>query len=168
MEEINKIRPNELPFEVFTDFRLGGAEVEDRPRSILRPSPVSGLLQGADGKCCSGLSARAPGFPGGRVGVRVGPGLRSFQLPPQWPRLGSCQGPDGSEGGRARGLGLGSEVLFSRQRAGTGLALTLQPGGSPRIRWGGLLPSQVRSELRGEFPGVKGSWGSLPPRAGGL
>lgn len=32
--------------------------------------------------------------------------------------FGSCQGSDGSEGGRAWGLGLGSEVLFCGEELG--------------------------------------------------
>lgn len=72
----------------------------------------------------------------------MGPGLRYFFSSSILRHFGSCQGSDGSEGGRARGLGLRSEVLFSRRRGEIGL------GHAPAWRDGmnAFSSTQVRSE----------------------
>lgn len=100
----------------------------DKMSSAWKPSPTDGERgRGKTPKLCPlrgrqgspGSCNRAPRGHG--VGLR-GPGASGgpFNLPFSCGRLGRCQGSDGSEGGRARGLGLGSEVVFSRPNGGTG------------------------------------------------
>lgn len=89
----------------------------------------------------------------GFEGANFGLGENWAEVPSASPlhlrHFGSCQGPDGSEGGRARGLVLRSEVLFSqgRGRGELGLDHALWLGGSPRVRegWSRFLhPGEVQ------------------------
>lgn len=86
------------------------------------------------------------GFEGAKLGFGWERGGGAFSSPLSFRHFGSCQGPDGSEGGRARGLALRSEVLFSGGRGELGLDHALRPGGSLRAgRDGAAFPTQVRS-----------------------
>lgn len=89
-------------------------------------------MEGVEGRA-PGPSTRVSGVWRGSVWVWEGTGLRDPPLAPLLRPLGSCQGPDGSEGGRAGGLALRSEVLFSGGRGELGPDRALRPGGMERL-----------------------------------
>lgn len=99
---------------------------------------------------CSWPNPKGPvGLEGTKWGLDGSGAEVPLASPPNFRHFRSCQGPDGSEGGRAGGLVLRSEVLFSRGRGEREAWTTPSSWKGSLVREGLESQSPAPGEVRG-------------------